>query len=226
DMMRELHSIDYRVCDTAVEAEVIEVRMIHSHRPRYNRRPRPPKAPHFVKLTREACPRPSRARTRRPDGGGERGPLRTRRSAATPFVKLPRDAFPRLSLVRTLREDGDCYLGPSRTRRSAETVLLALWDAVPIRRCTGRPGSRSTTCAMAQLGVALCPCDGTLTQDEYAPVVELVQEGISSRPELLLEPLAERMERLAAAQRFEEAAVVRDRHRALARALERRRAWQ
>src|SRR5690606_3588393 len=59
------------------------------------------------------------------------------------------------------------------------------------------------------LGVALCPCDGTLTQDEYAPVVELVQEGISSRPELLLEPLAERMERLAAEQRFEEAAVVR-----------------
>lgn len=188
DMMRELHSIDYRVCDTAIEAEVIELRMIHSHRPRYNRRSRPPKASHFVKLTREA--------------------------------------FPRLSLVRTLREDGDCYLGPFRTRRSAETVLLALWDAVPIRRCTGRPGSRSTTCAMAQLGVALCPCDGTLTQDEYAPVVELVQEGISSRPELLLEPLAERMERLAAEQRFEEAAVVRDRHRALARALERRRAWQ
>lgn len=188
DMMRELHSIDYRVCETAIEAEVTELRMIHSHRPRHNRRSKPPKASHFVKLTREA--------------------------------------FPRLSLVRTLKEDGECYLGPFRTRRAAETVLLALWDAVPIRRCSGRPGTRSTTCAMAQMGVALCPCDGTLTREEYSPVVELLREGIDSRPELLLQPLAERMERMAAEQRFEEAAVARDRHRALARALERRRAWR
>lgn len=34
------------------------------------------------------------------------------------------------------------------------------------------------------------------------------------------------MQRLANEQRFEEAAAVRDRHRALARALQRRRAWQ
>ncbi len=187
-MMRELDAIDYRVCDTAIEAEVTELRMIHSHRPRHNRRSKPPKASHFVKLTKET--------------------------------------FPRLSLVRTLKDDGECYLGPFRSRRAAETVLLALWDAVPIRRCTGRPGSRSTTCAMAQLGVALCPCDGTLTSEEYSPVVELIREGVTARPELLLQPLAERMERLAAEQRFEEAAAVRDRHRALARALERRRAWQ
>src|SRR5690606_40996830 len=123
--------------------------------------------------------------------------------------------FPRLSLVRTLKDDGECYLGPFRSRRAAETVLLALWDAVPIRRCTGRPGSRSTTCAMAQLGVALCPCDGTLTSEEYSPVVELIREGVTARPELLLQPLAERVERLAAEARFEEAAAGRDRQRAL-----------
>src|SRR5688572_16305680 len=148
-MMRELDAIDYRVCDTAIEAEVTELRMIHSHRPRHNRRSKPPKASHFVKLTKET--------------------------------------FPRLSLVRTLKDDGECYLGPFRSRRAAETVLLALWDAVPIRRCTGRPGSRSTTCAMAQLGVALCPCDGTLTSEEYSPVVELIREGVTARPELLLQ---------------------------------------
>lgn len=187
-MMRELEAIDYRVCDSPIEAEVMELRMIHSNRPRHNRRSKPPKASHFVKLTKEK--------------------------------------FPRLSLVRTLKEDGECYLGPFRSRRAAETVMLGLWDAVPIRRCTNRPGSRSTTCAMAQLGVALCPCDGSLTEGEYAPVVETIRAGIHDRPELLLDPLGRRMERLAAERRYEEAATVRDRHRALAVALERRRAWR
>lgn len=188
NMMRELVAVDHRVCESPIEAEVMELRMIHSHRPRHNRRSKPPKASHFVKLTRER--------------------------------------FPRLSLVRTLREDGECYLGPFRTRRAAETVMLALWDAVPVRRCTHRPGSRSTTCAMAQMGVALCPCDGTLTPEEYAPVVETIRRGVHERPDLLLDPLTERMERLASDQRYEDAAVVRDRHLALGRALERRRAWQ
>lgn len=187
DMLRELDSIDYRVCDSPIEAEVLELRLIHSHRPRYNRRSRPPKASHYVKLTTER--------------------------------------FPRLSLVRKVRGDGDCYLGPFRSRRAAETVMLAMWDAVPIRRCTNRPGSRSTTCAMAQMGVALCPCDGSLTEDEYAPVVETITQGIRSRPDLLLTPLVERIHRLANHRRYEEAATVRDRYRALARSLERRRAW-
>lgn len=188
NMMRELAEVEHRVCECEVEAEVEELRLIHRHRPRHNRRSKPPKSPHYVKLTRER--------------------------------------FPRLSLVRTVRENGECYLGPFRSRRAAETVKVALWDAVPIRRCTHRPGSRSSPCAMAQMGVALCPCDGTLAQDDYTPVVEAIRVGVETRPELLLDPLAERMERLATEQRYEEAAALRDRHRALSRALERRRAWQ
>lgn len=188
DMLRELDVVEFQVCESPIEAEVTELRLIHSHRPRHNRRSKPPKASHFVKLTREP--------------------------------------FPRLSLVRTVREDGECYLGPFRSRRTAETVMLALWDAVPIRRCTHRPGTRTASCAMAQLGVAMCPCDGTLRPDEYLPVVEELRRGIVDQPGLLLGPLAERMERLAAEERYEDAAIARDRHRALARALERRRAWQ
>jgi DNA polymerase-3 subunit epsilon len=79
---------------------------------------------------------------------------------------------------------------------------------------------------MAQLGIALCPCDGTLSESAYRPVVERLVAGIEQDPALLLEPLAERVASLAAEQRFEEAAWARDRHHALARALDRRRAWQ
>ena len=187
-MLQELDTLEHRVCHSELEAEITELRLIHAHRPRYNRRSKPPKSSHFVKLTRER--------------------------------------YPRLSLVRTLREDGLAYLGPYRSRRAAELVMTALWDAVPIRRCTGRPGSRESECAFAQLGVAVCPCDGSLTEAEYRPIVERLVAGVEHDPQFLLDPLQQRMTELALQQRFEEAGWLRDRYRALARSLERRRAWQ
>lgn len=187
NMMRELHAIDYQVCPTDLEAEITEVRLIHAHRPRYNRRSRPPKSSHFVKVTREA--------------------------------------FPRLSVVRTVKEDGLAYLGPFRSKKAADVVVTAIWDSLPVRRCRTRPGSRSGPCASAQLGVAMCPCDGSLSADAYGDVVRRLVEGLADKPENLLEPLEERMRELAESRRYEEAGWARDRHDALARAIAAKQRW-
>ena len=175
-MLRELTDIEHRVCETELEAEVTELRLIGAHRPRHNRRSRPSRSPHWVRLTSEA--------------------------------------FPRLSLARSVRPEGLAYLGPFRGRQSARLVVEALWDAIPVRRCTGPPGRRSARCAFAQLGVALCPCDGSLAEADYHPVVERLIAGIEQDPALLLDPLDRRIADLAREARFEEAAWVRDRRRA------------
>jgi len=188
NLMKELHSVDHQVCETVLEAEVTELRLIHAHRPRYNRRSRPPKSSHFVKVTDER--------------------------------------FPRLSVVRTLKDDGISYLGPFRSKRAAYLVMTAIWDAHPIRRCRTPAGSREGKCAAAQLGVACCPCDGQLPEDEYRVVVDRLLTGFAESPDLLLDPLVDRMTRFANKQRYEEAAWVRDRHEALARAIERKHRWQ
>jgi len=188
NLMRELASIDHVVCETPLEAEITELRLIHTHRPRHNRRSRPPKASHWVKLTREA--------------------------------------FPRLSVVRTLKDDGLAYLGPFRSKQGADLVVTALWDGTSIRRCRASPSTRSAPCAPAQLGVALCPCDGSLSREEYRPVVERLLEGLDHEPDLLLSPLVDKMTQLAAQHRYEEAGWLRDRHGALARAIHRRRIWR
>src|SRR5690606_17309206 len=93
--------------------------------------------------------------------------------------------------------------------------------AVPVRRCSGPPGRRGARCAPAQIGRALCPCAGDLDEDEYRRVVEVVRAGWADRPDLLLAPLAGRMDALAAAERFEEAADVRDGAAALVAVLHR-----
>ena len=186
-MLRDLADIDFRVCNTEIEAEVTELRLIHSNAPRYNRRSRPPKSPQYVKLTAEE--------------------------------------FPRLSVVRNLRDDGCIYLGPFRSRRIATAVVTASWDAIPIRRCMTRGGKRSPACSFAQLGVALCPCDGSVSAEEYQSVVAQLRLGVESQPAEVLEPLVQRVKDYARTSRFEEAAEVRDRHRTLARALDDRRNW-
>lgn len=186
-MLRDLGDIDFIVCSTEIEAEITELRMIHTNAPRYNRRSRPPRSPQYVKLTAEE--------------------------------------YPRLSIVRTLRDDGCLYLGPFRSRRVANTVVSALWDAVPIRRCITKRGKRSPACSFAQIGVSVCPCDGSVSRREYQEIVSVLRDGVELYPASLLEPLVERIRDYARSARFEEAAELRDRHQTLARALADRRSW-
>lgn len=142
------------------------------------------------------------------------------------WVRVTDEPFPRLSLVRKPEGRALAHLGPFAGRGSARLAMEAIWDATAIRRCTGKPGSRDSACAFAQLGVAACPCDGRLSEGAYRSVVDGVLAGLGDSPAVLLDPLVERMTRLAALRRFEEAAWVRDRHQALARAIQRRIAWQ
>jgi DNA polymerase III subunit epsilon len=186
-ILKELQTIEHRVCDTLLEAEVTELRLIHAHRPRHNRRSRPPKTSHFVKLTAER--------------------------------------YPRLSVVRALKDDGLAYLGPFRSKKAADEVVMAIWDAVPIRRCRSRAGGQSGPCAAAQIGRANCPCDGTLDETAYGVVVDELVDALEGNPGEMLQRLTERMGRLADEQRYEEAAWARDRHDALVRALRRRWEW-
>ena len=143
------------------------------------------------------------------------------------YLKLTlNERFPRLSVVRKpVPGDGCLYLGPLPSPAAARTVAEAIESAVPIRRCTGRPGRapREGLCTPAQLGVASCPCAGAITEAEYKVLVDQVVRGLTVDPAALLEPLDERMRALAAVQRFEEAAATRDRAAALARALHRQR---
>ena len=142
------------------------------------------------------------------------------------YLKLTTgEAFPRLSIVRQARPDGAHYLGPLPSSRFARTVADAIESVVPLRRCTARPGRspRDAPCVPAQLGVATCPCAGTVTESDYARHVGTVLRGLTTDPDLLLGPLRRRMEVLAAQERFEEAAEVRERAAALASALRRQR---
>jgi DNA polymerase-3 subunit epsilon len=63
------------VCETTLEAQVRELRLIAQHKPRYNRRSVSPERAPWVKLTVEAFPRLSIVREVKADGGRYLGPF-------------------------------------------------------------------------------------------------------------------------------------------------------
>ena len=142
------------------------------------------------------------------------------------FLKVTDEAFPRLSQAHGFASPGLWWLGPFRSKQAADLVTEAIWAATTIRRCAGKAGSRAGQCAPAQLGVATCPCAGGIDKEDYRRMIDGIISLAERSPAHLLEPLELKMRRLATEQRFEEAAQMRDRHRALARALERQRSWR
>ena len=136
------------------------------------------------------------------------------------WLVLTDEAFPRLSVVRRPR---DGALGPFRSQAAAQAALLALQEATGLRPCTIRI-SRSASgrpCALFELGRCAAPCAGRQTIEEYLPVVDAATGLISGRRIDPLHRLEQRLERLVATERFEQAGVDRDRMGALVRGLAR-----
>lgn len=145
--MGEMVGIATRVtgieCATTLEAQVRELRLIATHKPRYNRRSRFPEKVHFIKLTRETWPRLSLVRRVLDDDADYLGPFGSRKTADKVLAAI-HDTFPirqctdRLAATPTrsacvLAEMGRC-LSPCDGSTDAQTysalteqVRRALW---------------------------------------------------------------------------------------------------
>ncbi len=179
EMVRVATGVEAYECETGLQADVIELRMIAAHSPRYNRRSKFPERQHWLKITVEP--------------------------------------FPRLSLVREVRDDAATYFGPFSRRQSAEAVMMALYDAFPIRQCTPRLPLRPKGMACALQGIGRCsaPCDGSVSAGDYAALVEQVRSVLLADARPACGAVQTRMSRLVDQQRYEEAAVLRRRLEAL-----------
>jgi DNA polymerase III subunit epsilon len=137
------------------------------------------------------------------------------------------EAWPRIKTVKEPRGTGT-FLGPFPSTASARLAKEALEDVFSVRRCSRSMGrsTRFSACVLADLGRCAAPCDGRVTPERYEELVLELTRSLS-HPGGLLEALEARMWRLADRERFEEAALARERLRALAEALQRSRrdAW-
>ncbi len=137
------------------------------------------------------------------------------------WLKLTDEAYPRLSIVRDIAPTDTAYLGPFRSRQAAELAAAGFHDAVPLRQCTHRLSRRTTmpACALAELGRCPAPCEHRITPEEYDDAAATpFRTATSDDPGVVVDALLARIEVLSAAERYEEAAVVRGRLVAVLRA--------
>jgi DNA polymerase III subunit epsilon len=72
------------------------------------------------------------------------------------------------------------------------------------------------------MGRCGAPCTGAQSVEEYASIAAVFRAAVDQDPRDLVTPLLARVDRLAAAERYEDAAVLRDRVAVLVRAVRRR----
>jgi DNA polymerase-3 subunit epsilon len=103
------------VCETTLEAQVRELRLIAQHKPRYNRRSRNPERAPWVKLTVEPFPRLSIVSEVKADGARYFGPFSSRAGAESAIAAVHE--------VLPLRQ---CTKRLSASGRSADCVLAGM----------------------------------------------------------------------------------------------------
>jgi DNA polymerase-3 subunit epsilon len=164
------------------------------------------------------CATPLEARIRELRLIAEHKPRFNRRSThpeRMPWLKLTAETFPRLSIVREVKDDGASYIGPFGSASAATEAMEALYETFPVRQCTlrlgPRPAPNASACLQAELGRCGAPCTGAIDIAGYASMVDRVRAAMTCDARAVVRAGLERAQTLAAVERFEEAAIHRDR---------------
>ena len=136
-----------------------------------------------------------------------------------PFVRLDlREAYPRFSMVNRAKEDGAHYFGPFGGRRTTQEIIDTLKKALLLPTCTRRfprDIGKERPCLNRQLGLCAGYCRPEADAAEYRRAIDQAVMVLSGRTAELRAELTAQMERAAEELRFEAAAALRDRLRAV-----------
>lgn len=142
-----------------------------------------------------------------------------------PFLRLDEhEAYPRFSLANRAAEDGAKYFGPFGGRGATNAIVDTLSKALGLPTCSRRfprDIGKERPCLQFQMGACRGWCRGEPDQAEYARTMARAVMVLEGRTAELVKELTAEMEKAAEELRFEEAARLRDRMRAVS-ALENR----
>jgi excinuclease ABC subunit C len=135
-----------------------------------------------------------------------------------PYIVIRRDTdWPQLAKHRGTRQAGNEYFGPFASATAVNRTLYALQRAFPLRSCSdGVFVTRTRPCLQYQIKRCTAPCVGRIDKPEYGAIVNEVRDFLGGKNREVQQTLSSRMDKAATDLQFEQAAVLRDRIRALA----------
>ena len=130
-----------------------------------------------------------------------------------PFLKLTLDEkFPRLMITRRKKDDGARYFGPYTRVKLLRSALSIMKSIFPLRTCRKMP---ENVCLSYHIGQCLGPCVKKIDEKEYREIIRQLILFLEGKKTRLLRELVQEMEELSREERFEDAAIVRNRIAAL-----------
>ena len=139
-----------------------------------------------------------------------------------PFLRIPTDEpYPTFQVVGKPKADAARYLGPYAGRGAAMQAIGTVNRALGLRDChrsLPRDIGKRRPCLNAQMGLCCAPCAGKVSQQDYAQRVAQAIRVLEGDYEALAAQLERDMLQAAEQERFEQAAQLRDRMRAIQRA--------
>ena len=136
----------------------------------------------------------------------------------------PGEEWPRLRIIRVRKmppKGSGKYFGPYSSADACRRTVRLLNRLFPLRKCSdGNFRNRTRPCLYHGIKQCLAPCCALVDRRTYMDMVRQVIDILGGRADNVVAQLEKEMQKLAGEEQFEQAAVLRDRIRALRRTLE------
>jgi len=152
--------------------------------------------------------------------------IRLRDDKSYPFIAISMDEeFPRVYFTRERHRRDRLYFGPYSNAKRVRGTLDLLEKIFQFRSCGGpEPGRRSgSPCLDYYIKRCGAPCVGYVDREQYRESIDGVVAFLSGRYREIEQDLEQRMREASAAHEYEQAALERNRLRAVRSLLERQR---
>ncbi|MZR32439.1 excinuclease ABC subunit UvrC [Sneathiella litorea] len=135
-----------------------------------------------------------------------------------PYILITGDhEWPQITKHRGARSRKGEYYGPFASAGAVNETLATFQRLFPLRSCSDSEfQNRTRPCLQYQIKRCSGPCVGLINREDYLDVVDEARSFLSGKSHMLQEKLAARMQVASDALDFEQAAVLRDRLKAMA----------
>jgi len=134
-----------------------------------------------------------------------------------PYIELTLGHhWPMLAKHRGEKKPENVYYGPFASAGAVENTIVSLQKAFQLRSCSEHIfRTRTRPCLLHQIKRCSAPCTGEVSAEDYAETVEAARQFLAGSSNAVRQAWTQRMQSAAENMEFEQAAIYRDRLRAL-----------